>query len=87
MLRVAALVAISFGSLMPIAAIIILYNVSSMPIRLGLVAVFTVSFTFLCGCFTNAKTIEIFAATSAYVSEYDRRVHKLTSVPDLLPFK
>ena len=45
--------------------ITVLYIVASMPIRLGLVAVFTVVFTFLCGFLTSAKAIEIFAATTA----------------------
>jgi hypothetical protein len=65
LLKVAALVAMSFASLMPIAAITVLYVITSMPIRLGLVAVFTVVFTILCGFLTNAKPIEIFAATTA----------------------
>lgn len=50
---------------MPIAAITILYIVTSMPTRLGLVAIFTVIFTILCGTLTSAKAIEIFAATTA----------------------
>ena len=55
----------SFASLMPIAAITVLYAVASMLVRLGLIAVFTVIFTLLCGVLTSAKTIEIFAATTA----------------------
>ena len=62
LLIVAALVAMSFASLMPIPAITVLYIVASMPIRLGLVAVFAVV---LCGFLTSAKAIEIFAATTA----------------------
>jgi len=65
LLRVAALVAMSFASLMPIAAITVLYYVTGMPARLGLVATFTVAFTFLCGTLTNARAIDIFAATTA----------------------
>ena len=57
----------SFASLMPIAAINVLYVVASMPIRLGLVAVFTVVFTFLCGFLMSAKATEIFAATTGWV--------------------
>ncbi len=43
---------------MPIAAITILYNVTSMPARLVLVATFTVAFTFLCGTLTAARAID-----------------------------
>lgn len=55
----------SLASLMPIAAITVLYNVPSMPIRLGLVAVFTVVFTLMCAVLTSARAIEVFAATTA----------------------
>lgn len=55
----------SCASLMPIAAITVLYNVTNMPARLGLVAAFTVAFTLLCGTMTSARAIDIFAATTA----------------------
>ena len=43
--KVVALIALSLASLLPIAAISVLYSVSTMPIRLGLIAIFTVVFT------------------------------------------
>lgn len=52
---------------MPIAAITVLYIVTSKPIRLGLVAIYTVVFTFLYWFLAGAKAIEIFAATTAKV--------------------
>lgn len=64
-LRIASLAVLSLSSLLPIAAIIALYTVTSMPIRLAMVAVFTVCFTLCLGIFTNARSVDIFAATTA----------------------
>jgi hypothetical protein len=55
------------ASLIPIASIVVLYCVRSMPARLGITAAFN---TLVCICLlglTNAKGTEVFAITFAYV--------------------
>ncbi|PVH73039.1 hypothetical protein DL98DRAFT_432025 [Cadophora sp. DSE1049] len=52
------------ASLLPILAIVVLYCVDSMKARLGLVALFTFTFTAALSFFTGAKRGEIFIATS-----------------------
>ena len=52
------------ASLLPILAIVVLYCVNSMKIRLGLIALFTFTFTAALSFFTGAKRGEIFIATS-----------------------
>jgi len=56
------------ASLLPISAIVILYFVSSLLARLGIVVAFTALFSFALALITQAKRIEIFAATSALVT-------------------
>lgn len=51
------------ASLLPILAIVVLYCVGSMKARLGLIALFTFSFTAALSFFTGAKRGEIFIAT------------------------
>ena len=55
----------SIASLLPIAAITILYLVASMPARLIIIAIFTVLFTIALGILTKARSIDIFLATTA----------------------
>ena len=64
-LKVATLVAMSFSSILPIAAISALYCVDSMPIRVVMVAIFTVCFTVCLGLLTDAKSVDVFAVTTA----------------------
>ena len=52
------------ASLLPILAIVVLYCVNSMKIRLGLIALFTFTFAAALSFFTGAKRGEIFIATS-----------------------
>ncbi|MCJ1435314.1 hypothetical protein MMC27_004686 [Xylographa pallens] len=67
-LKVATLVAMSFSSILPVAAISALYCVESMPIRIVMVAAFTVCFTICLGLLTDAKSVDIFAATTAFAA-------------------
>lgn len=53
------------SSIIPITATITLYFVERMPIRLAMVAVYMVIFCGVLGVFTNARRVEIFAATAA----------------------
>ncbi|MCJ1284632.1 hypothetical protein MMC26_003967 [Xylographa opegraphella] len=67
-LKVATLVAMSFSSILPIAAISALYCVDSMPIRIVMTAAFTVCFTICLGLLSEAKSVDIFAATTAFAA-------------------
>jgi len=69
LLRIAFLVAMSVSSLLPVAAICALYSVSSVRVRLDMVAAFTIVFTVCLGLFTKARAVDIFAATTASMSK------------------
>ena len=61
-------ISIILSSLLPPASIFALYYVHRTPVRLGLIMIFS---ALLAGClaiFTNAKRVEIFAATVALAS-------------------
>jgi hypothetical protein len=53
------------SSLIPIAAIVILYLLSDMKTRLAVVCAFTAIFAIALSLVTDAKRVEIFAATAA----------------------
>lgn len=53
------------GSLLPTIAILVLYFVKRMLLRIGLVIVFTSIFSLALSLFTDAKRVEIFSATAA----------------------
>lgn len=53
------------ASLIPIASIVILYVVHSVPARLGIIAAFNVLVSVCLSGLTNAKRSEIFAVTAA----------------------
>ncbi len=52
------------SSLFPILAIVVLYYVEEMPVRLACIAAFTGSFSLALGVMTHASRVEIFAATT-----------------------
>jgi hypothetical protein len=52
---------------LPIASIVILYFIKSTLVRLGVIVAFTVLFAVALMLVTQAKRVEVFAATSAYV--------------------
>ncbi|KAH7118967.1 hypothetical protein B0J11DRAFT_81939 [Dendryphion nanum] len=56
------------ASLVPIASILVLYTVSSMKARLGIIAAFNLLISFCVATFTNAKRSEVFAVTAAFAA-------------------
>ncbi|KAI0884242.1 uncharacterized protein GGS22DRAFT_194807 [Annulohypoxylon maeteangense] len=56
------------STIVPMVSIIVLYSVDSMPLRLGLVSIFSVIFSAAMSLVTNAKRVEIFAAVAAFAS-------------------
>ncbi|KAH7379487.1 hypothetical protein BKA66DRAFT_587563 [Pyrenochaeta sp. MPI-SDFR-AT-0127] len=61
------------ASLIPIASIVVLYRVQSMPARLGIIAAFNVLVSICLMGLANAKRAEVFAVTAAYVIVPHRR--------------
>lgn len=57
------------SSTIPVASTVVLYLVKGMPLRLAMIALFVSLFCGTLAIFTNARRIEIFAATAAYVSQ------------------
>jgi hypothetical protein len=55
----------------PIAA---LYRAKDVPLRLGIMSVFTVAFAAFVGLVTNARRAEIFGSTAAYVRPFMPRL-------------
>jgi hypothetical protein len=55
------------ASLIPIASIVVLYRVQSMPAKLSIIAAFNVLISVCLMGFANAKRAEVFAVTAAYV--------------------
>jgi len=53
------------ASLMPILSIVILYNVSTIQAKLGIIAAFNVLMSACISVFTNARRSEVFAVASA----------------------
>jgi predicted hotdog family 3-hydroxylacyl-ACP dehydratase len=68
--NVVALVNIFVASILIIGAIVGLYELRTQPdaVRLGTIAVFMVLFAISLGLLTNARRVEIFAATAAYAA-------------------
>ncbi|KAH0843904.1 hypothetical protein AYO21_08294 [Fonsecaea monophora] len=61
-------VATIISCLFPVGATVVLYFVQSMGARLGALAAFTAVFAFCLALLTNAKRVEIFAATTAFAA-------------------
>ncbi|KAI9685932.1 MAG: hypothetical protein M1822_004210 [Bathelium mastoideum] len=64
--RVTYLITTGLASLIPVASIVVLYFVSSIKLRLGVIAIFTVLLSICLAFFTSAKRAEIFALTAAF---------------------
>ncbi|KAL9080511.1 MAG: hypothetical protein Q9157_000745 [Trypethelium eluteriae] len=64
--RLTYLMTTALASLLPIASIVVLHFVSSMKMRLAIIAIFTVILSFSLAFFTSAKRTEIFALTAAF---------------------
>ena len=58
----------ALSALLPTLAILVLYFVTSMKTRIGLVILFTTVFAVLLALFTSAKRVEIFSATAAFAA-------------------
>ena len=63
--RIASIITGVVGSLLPIAAILALYSVGSMPLRLVLTAVFSGIFSLALYLLTDARRTDIFVGTAA----------------------
>jgi hypothetical protein len=57
------------SSILPTLAILVLYFVKRMIVRIGLVILFTTLFSVTLAVFTAARKVEIFSATAAYVCQ------------------
>ncbi|PMD16822.1 hypothetical protein NA56DRAFT_579789 [Hyaloscypha hepaticicola] len=66
--RIAAFIGTIVASLLPISAIIVLYFITTMPVRLGLVSIFTAIFSVCLWFMTDGRLIEVFSATSAFAA-------------------
>ena len=66
LLRVTRLLTTVVASVLPVVAIVVLYNVTSMAARLAIVAAFTITLSICLFGFTGARGGDIFAATAAY---------------------
>jgi len=64
-LRVAAGLGSLLSSILLVVSILVLHFVTNMPVRLGLVAVFTTVFSLALMILTNARKVEVFAGTTA----------------------
>ena len=65
LLRIADVLSTIISSALPIASIIALNFIDRMIIRLVAIALFTMTFSLILTIVTNARRIEIFAATAA----------------------
>jgi hypothetical protein len=66
-LRITSVIALGLSSLLPLASILVLNTVQKVPVRLGIIAAFTVVFSLTLGLVTGARRVEIFSAAAAYV--------------------
>ena len=64
-IRIASWVTSVLASVIPIVSIAVLYNVNSMKVRIGMVAVFNLVISLCMTVFTDAKRSEIFAVGAA----------------------
>jgi hypothetical protein len=53
------------ASLLPICSVVALYIIQSNGVRLGIIAIFSACFALALALMTNARRIEVFAATAA----------------------
>jgi hypothetical protein len=66
-LRITSVIALGLSSILPLCSILVLNTVRKVPVRLGIIAVFTIIFSLSLGLVTGARRVEIFAAAAAYV--------------------
>ncbi|PMD21120.1 hypothetical protein NA56DRAFT_626290 [Hyaloscypha hepaticicola] len=56
------------ASLLPICSVVALYMIQSNGVRLGMIAIFSACFALALALMTNARRIEVFAATAAFAA-------------------
>ncbi|KAF1348614.1 hypothetical protein BDV97DRAFT_390412 [Delphinella strobiligena] len=61
-------VSVAISSLLPTLVILVLYFVKRTLLRLGLIIIFTATFSVLLSIFTTGKRVEIFSATAAFTA-------------------
>jgi hypothetical protein len=67
-LRIVTMAAMSLASAFPIIAIVALNYVQATSVRLGLMAIFTVTFSSSLTLFSNATKAEAFSASAAFAA-------------------
>ena len=67
-MKISKVIVGTWSSLLPTLAILVLYFVKSMLVRIGLVIVFTFMFSFVLSIFTGARNVEVFSATAAFAA-------------------
>ncbi len=65
--RLTSLIGTLLASLLPVASIIVLYSISSNLVRLIVIGLFTAGFSISLKLVTNAKLVDVFTATAAWV--------------------
>jgi hypothetical protein len=65
LLGISRLISMTLASLLPIAAIVVLYAVREMAKRLGIIAALTTAFSLALGLVTDGELIDVFAASAA----------------------
>jgi hypothetical protein len=68
--KISSILTTAISSLLPILAVVVLWVITNMAARLGIVASFTVAFSITLRLVTEAKKTEIFMATSTWVLLY-----------------
>lgn len=61
----ASVISTVLASMLPVVSIVVLYFVTSMAVRLGIVAAFTAIFSLVLALITKGRRVEVFAATAA----------------------
>jgi len=67
-LKVASMAATTLAALLIVAPVVVLDEINSMRVRLGLMSVFTVVFSLCVARLTGAKRTDVFAATAAFAA-------------------
>jgi hypothetical protein len=64
--RVARIISVLISTLFPSLAVLALYFIHSLAVRLGAILLFSLLFSIVLAIFTSARPVEIFAGTAAY---------------------
>jgi hypothetical protein len=66
--RITSFMVLGLSSILPLVAILALNAVQNLSKRLGIIAAFTIVFSTCLGLLTNARRVEVFAASAAYAA-------------------